>query len=126
MAVTKRDGWEVTCRAATLSDAAALDTGDPLAAYLAPDALAEGAIVRAAHPGDRMQPLGMRSGRRKLADLYREAGVPAAYRDRMPLVVTPQGVAWAVGVRIAEWAAVRRASGNDAIPATLVSFRRDE
>lgn len=126
VAVTKRGGWEVTCPAATLSDAAALDTGDPLAAYLSPDALAEGAIVRAAQPGDRMQPLGMATGRRKLADLFREAGVPAAYRERMPLVVTPRGIAWAVGVRIAEWAAVRPASGDDAIPvsATLVSFRR--
>ena len=126
VAVTKRDGWEVTCRMATLSDETALDTGDPMAAYLAPDALAEGAIIRAAQAGDRMQPLGMRSGRRKLADLYREGGIAAAYRDRMPLVVTPQGIAWAVGVRIAEWAAVRGASGYDAIPATLVSFRRDE
>lgn len=127
VAVTKRDGWEVTCRAVMVSNAAALDTGNPMAAYLAPDALAEGAIVRAAQPGDRMQPLGMRSGRRKLADLYREEGVPAAYRDRMPVVVTPQGIAWAVGVRIAEWAAVRRAaSGGDGVPAVLVSFGRED
>ena len=68
----------------------------------------------------------MAAGRRKLTDLFREAGVPAAYRDRVPLVVTPRGIAWAVGVRIAEWAAVRGASGDDAIPvsSTLVSFRR--
>ena len=126
VAVTKRDGWEVTCRAAMVSEGAALDTGDPLAAYLAPDALAEGAIVRTAQAGDRMQPLGMRSGSRKLADLYREAGIPAAYRDRMPVVVTPRGIAWAVGVRIAEWAAVRgtAASGGDGVPAVLVSFGR--
>ena len=127
VAVTKRDGWEVTCRMATLSDGAALDTGDPMAAYLSPDALAEGAIIRAAQPGDRIQPLGMAAGSRKVADLYREAGIPAAYRDRMPLVVTPRGVAWAVGVRIAEWAAVRGAeSGGDGVPAVWVSFGRGD
>ena len=127
VAVTKRDGWEVTCRAATLPDLAALETGDPLAAYLSADALAEGAIVRAAQPGDRMQPLGMTAGRRKLADLFREAGIPAAYRDRMLLVVTPRGIAWAVGGRIAEWAAVRGAFGDGGeMRAILVSFRRDE
>lgn len=124
--VTKRDGWEVTCRAETLTDAGALDTGDPLAAYLSPDALSDGAIVRAAQPGDRIRPLGM-TGSRKLADLFREAGIPAALRDRMPLVVTPQGIAWAVGIRIAEWAAVRRPSTGalegGAMPAVLVSFR---
>ena len=124
--VTKRDGWEVTCRAATLPDAGSLDTGDPLAAYLSPDALSDGAMVRAAEPGDRIRPLGM-TGSRKLADLFREAGIPAALRDRMPLVVTPQGIAWAVGIRIAEWAAVRRpaagAPDGEAMPATLVSFR---
>ena len=124
--VTKRDGWEVTCRAETLPDAGALDTGDPLAAYLSPDALSDGAIVRAAQPGDRIRPLGM-TGSRKLADLFREAGIPAALRDRMPLVVTPQGIAWSVGIRIAEWAAVRRPSTGalegGAMPAVLVSFR---
>ena len=120
--VTKRDGWEVTCRAETLPDAESLDTGDPLAAYLSPDALSDGAIVRAAQPGDRIRPLGM-TGSRKLADLFREAGIPAALRDRMPLVVTPQGIAWAVGIRIAEWAAVRRPADGGAMPAALVSFR---
>lgn len=122
IAVTKRDGWEVTCRAETLTDAGALDTGDPLAAYLSPDALSDGAIVRAAQPGDRIRPLGM-TGSRKLADLFREAGIPAALRDRMPLVVTPQGIAWSVGIRIAEWAAVRRPADGGAMPAVLVSFR---
>ena len=63
------------------------------------------------------------TGSRKLADLFREAGIPAALRDRMPLVVTPRGIAWAVGIRIAEWAAVRRTADGGAMPAVLVSFR---
>lgn len=122
IAVTKRDGWEITVRAATLPDTASPDTGDPLAAYLSPDALSEGAIVRAAQPGDRIQPLGM-AGRRQLADLFRAAGIPPAVRDRMPLVVTPRGVAWAVGIRVAEWAALRRPMDGGTLPATLIRFR---
>ena len=78
--------------------------------------------MRAAQPGDRIQPLGM-AGRRQLADLFRAAGIPPAVRDRMPLVVTPQGVAWAVGIRVAEWAAVRRPPDGGTMPATLVRFR---
>ena len=122
IAVTKRDGWEITVRAATLPDTASPDTGDPLAAYLSPDTLSEGAIVRAAQPGDRIQPLGM-SGRRQLADLFREAGIPPAVRDRMPLVVTPRGIAWAVGIRVAEWAALRRPPDGGTMPAILVRFQ---
>ena len=122
VAVTKRDGWEVTCQAVTLPDGAPLDTGDPMSAYLSPAALADGATVRAWQPGDRMQPLGM-SGRRKLQDVFTDAGVPRRWRPRMPLVITPQGVAWVVGARIADWAALGP-SENGLRAATLIEFQR--
>ena len=35
-----------------------------------------------------------------------DAKVPAAWRDRVPLVVTPRGIAWVAGWRIAEWCRV--------------------
>ena len=122
VAVTKRDGWEVTSRTATLAPDAPLDTGEPTAVYLSPAALAEGATVRTWQPGDRIQPLGM-SGSRKLQDVFVDAGVPRYWRDRLPLVVTPRGIAWAVGVRMADWAAIRRQPTDPDTPATLVSFR---
>jgi tRNA(Ile)-lysidine synthetase-like protein len=125
VAVTKQDGWEVTCRARSLDGDAPLDTGDTMAAYLSPAALAEGATIRCWRPGDRIQPLGM-SGSRKLQDVFTDAKVPRAWRSRIPLVVTPRGVAWAVGVRVADWAAVHRESGADATPATLVRFNLEE
>jgi tRNA(Ile)-lysidine synthase len=118
--VTKQDGWEVTARAARLAPDASLDTGEPMAAYLSPAALAEGANVRTWRPGDRIQPLGM-SGTRKLQDVFTDAGVPRTWRDRVPLVVTPRGIAWAVGVRIADWAALSPSDGDER-PATLVRF----
>ena len=122
IAVTRRDGWEVTCRAVTLPDDASLDTGDPMSAYLSPSALSIGATVRTWQPGDRMQPLGM-SGHRKLQDVFSDAGVPRRWRPRVPLVITPQGVAWAVGVRIADWAALGP-SENGVRAATLIKFER--
>ena len=120
VAVTKRDGWEVTCQAVTLSEDAPPDTDDGMSAYLSPTALAEGATVRCWQPGDRMQPLGM-SGHRKLQDVFTDAGVPRRWRPRAPLVVTPRGIAWAVGLRISDWAAVGPAE-NGARAATLVRF----
>ena len=120
VAVTKRDGWEVTCRAVTLPADSPLDTGDPRSAYLSPAALSDGATVRAWRPGDRMQPLGM-SGHRKLQDVFTDAGAPRRWRARTPLVVTPRGVAWVVGVRIADWAALGEAE-NGARAATLIKF----
>ncbi len=122
VAVTKQDGWEVTAQAVRLPPDAALDMGDPMAAYLSPAALAEGATVRTWQAGDRIQPLGM-SGTRKLQDLFTDAGVPRGWRERMPLVVTPAGIAWVAGVRIADWAAVPTSDGGD-LPAVMVRFER--
>ena len=119
VAVTRRDGWEVTARSAHVGLETSLDTGKPLAAYLSSRALSEGATVRNWQPGDRIQPLGM-SGTRKLQDVFTDARVPRHWRGRIPLVVTPRGIAWVVGGRIADWAAVRREIGE--VAATFIQF----
>ena len=119
VAVTRRDGWEVTAESARVHSETPLDTGNVLSAYLSSEALAGGAIVRTWQPGDRMQPLGM-PGTRKLQDIFTDARIPRHWRERIPLVVTPRGIAWIVGGRIADWAAVRLESGEAA--ATLVRF----
>ncbi len=121
--ITKRDGWQVTAQSATLSSDAALDTGEPWSAYLSAQALAEGATVRTWHQGDRIQPLGM-PGHRKLQDLWAAAGIPKHWRERVPLVTTPRGIAWAVGVRISDWAAVRLEK-NGTTRSVLLTFDRD-
>jgi tRNA(Ile)-lysidine synthase len=76
--------------------------------YAAVDAAALGdrACVRRRQPGDRFQPLGM-SEAKKLQDFLVDAHVPREERDLVPLFVTPRGIVWAGGLRIAEWAKPR-------------------
>ena len=119
VAVTRRDGWEVTAQSVRVQPDTSLDTGNPLSAYLSSEALAEGATVRTWQPGDRMQPLGM-TGTRKLQDIFTDARIPRHWRERIPLVVTPRGIAWIVGSRIADWAAVRPEASE--VAATLIRF----
>ena len=119
IAVTRRDGWQVSAESVRVGSATSLDTGHPLTAYLSSDALAEGATVRPWQPGDRMQPLGM-TGTRKLQDIFTDARIPRHWRERMPLVVTPRGIAWIVGSRIADWAAVRPEASE--VAATFIRF----
>lgn len=123
IAVTKRGGWQVTAEAATVREGTALDTGDPFQTYLAADALSDGATGRTWNAGDRMQPLGM-TGHRKLKRLFGDARVPGEWRTRMPVVDTSRGIAWAVGVRIADWAAVDRRHDHET-RAVLMTFELD-
>ena len=76
--------------------------------------------VRSRRPGDRFHPLGMQNAK-KLQDFMVDSKVPRSWRDRVPLVVAPTGIAWVVGWRPAEWAKVR----NDGRPALVLTFRHD-
>ena len=91
-----------------------LDLG-PYTAVLDADALGGPVEVRRRRPGDRFQPLGAASALgekkrdpqgKKLQDFMVDAHIPRSWRDRVPLLVAPQGVAWVVGWRIAHWARV--------------------
>jgi tRNA(Ile)-lysidine synthase len=65
--------------------------------------------LRTRRNGDRFQPLGS-PHTKKLKDFLIDAKIPRAERDRLPLVVTPHGIAWVVGRRIAEWAKITPAT----------------
>jgi tRNA(Ile)-lysidine synthase len=53
-------------------------------------------------PGDRFQPIGMKSGR-KLQDLFTDLKVPRGQRHRRVVAVTAQGeLFWVEGLRMAE------------------------
>jgi tRNA(Ile)-lysidine synthetase-like protein len=73
--------------------------------------------LRYARRGDRMHPFGA-PGRRRLSDVLAEAGVPRLRRDRLPVVVGPEGIVWVGGVRTAECGRVRRPDE----PALLLEF----
>lgn len=101
--VTELPGWRVTQRVVALGEIDDWDEGNPLAAYLNREALGSGGLVRRRKPGDRFQPLGM-TGFKKLQDFFTDARISRRQRDRIPLLVTEQGIAWVVGYRPAEWA----------------------
>lgn len=62
-------------------------------------------LVRGRRPGDCFHPLGM-TGSKKLQDFMVDAKVPRDMRDRVPLVLSEEGIAWVVGYRIAHWARI--------------------
>lgn len=69
--------------------------GDPLAAALAvpPDAPL---VLRTRRPGERFQPRGMGGRSQKLSDTLINMKVPAAWRDRVPLLAVGDAIAWFV------------------------------
>ncbi|MFC1984581.1 tRNA lysidine(34) synthetase TilS [Chloroflexota bacterium] len=64
-------------------------------------------LVRPRQPGDRFQPLGM-SQSKKLGEFMIDAKIPSAWRQRIPLVCSPQHILWVVGWRIDERAKVTK------------------
>jgi tRNA(Ile)-lysidine synthase len=55
--------------------------------------------VRRRRPGDRFQPLGM-SQTKKLQDFMVDSRIPRSWRDRVPLICSPEQILWVVGWRI--------------------------
>ena len=56
-------------------------------------------IVRRRKPGDHFQPLGMNQTK-KLQDFMVDAKIPRVWRDRVPLLCSPEQILWIVGWRI--------------------------
>jgi tRNA(Ile)-lysidine synthase len=81
------------------------------------EAAGEALCVRRRQAGDRFQPLGMAQDK-KLQDFFTDAHVPRDVRDAVPLFVSPRGIVWAGGLRIAEWAKPRAGA-----PTVFLSFR---
>jgi tRNA(Ile)-lysidine synthase len=65
-----------------------------------------GWLLRARRTGDRFQPQGMGGAEPKLSDFMIAQKVPRKWRDRLPLLVQGQEIAWACGWRVSEAFAV--------------------
>ena len=111
---TQASGWHIT--ASFVEPGSAVESDHPpahgpegLRARMSYQSVAGALSVRTRRPGDRFQPLGM-SRHKKLQDFMVDAKIPRWWRDRVPLVLSPRGVAWVVGWRTAQWA---RASKDD-------------
>ena len=63
--------------------------------------------VRPRRPGDRLRTAGM-VGRKKIQDIFVNAGIPRRLRDDIPLVCVETDIVWAVGVRLGEAAVGNR------------------
>jgi tRNA(Ile)-lysidine synthetase-like protein len=61
--------------------------------------------VRPAEPGDRLD---IGEGHKPVAEVLREAGVPARVRPGWPVVESGGRMAWVAGARAAAWAARER------------------
>lgn len=101
--VTAVGGWRVETQLVPVPESL---EWTPFTAHLDADALGGELCLRARLPGDRFQPLGMAEGSRKLQDFLVDAHVPRRERDAVPLLASPRGVAWVVGLAVAHWARV--------------------
>ncbi|MDP2673591.1 MAG: tRNA lysidine(34) synthetase TilS [Dehalococcoidia bacterium] len=115
---TELPGWSV------MAEIVAPPPGQPrgrsrLEALLDADAAGEPLVVRSRRAGDRLRPLGL-GGEKKLQDVLVDAKVPEEERDGVPLVCAPWGIAWVVGQRLDERAALREGSRG----AVRLRFRR--
>jgi tRNA(Ile)-lysidine synthase len=95
---------------------------DSLTAFFDAESMKNGVWVRTRKPGDRFQPLGMNM-EKKLQDFFTDSKVPGYWRDRVPLLMSGQDIAWVVGHRIADWARVKIAPATDS-PVLKVEFSR--
>ena len=97
--------WRVTFETLQSRDVSDIRPPDDFTAYFDPAALDGRLTVRNRLDGDRFQPLGM-VGLKRLHNFFIDAKVPREWREKVPLLVGEQGIAWVVGYRIAEWAKV--------------------
>lgn len=56
-------------------------------------------IVRNRRMGDIIYPLGMSGKKKKLHDIFIDMKVPSEERGRIPLLVSPEGILWIIGIR---------------------------
>jgi tRNA(Ile)-lysidine synthase len=70
-------------------------------AFLDSDKTGDKLVVRPRQPGDRFQPLGMGLPK-KLGEFMIDAKIPHAWRQRIPIVCSPDQILWVVGWRIDE------------------------
>ena len=56
--------------------------------------------IRSWMPGDAFQPIGMGGHQKKLQDYFSDIKLPRPVRQRVPLLVAPEGILWIVGHRV--------------------------
>ncbi len=105
---TRLGAWRVTTRLSENTDPPPDEGSDGtrFAQTFDLSGLGGGLVLRGRTPGDRFQPLGMDHSK-KLQDFMVDGRIPREWRDDVPLLVSPRGIAWVVGWRVAHWARLR-------------------
>jgi tRNA(Ile)-lysidine synthase len=92
------------------------ENDDPWRAYLDASVLGQSIYLRPRRPGDRFCPLGLAGSTKLVSDLLIDVQVPAAWRDRVPLLVrADDSILWVCGWRIDHRARIRPATSQVAI-----------
>ena len=57
-------------------------------------------ILRSWRPGDKFSPIGLGGRRKKLQDFFSDIKLERSKRERVPLLVAPEGILWVAGHRL--------------------------
>ncbi len=90
----------------------ALTGPHPQEAFFDLEAVGAELALRVRKPGDRFQPLGMAGHCKSVREIMINDKIPSAWRDRVPLLVSPTQIVWMVGGRVAEQAKVHTGTSN--------------
>jgi tRNA(Ile)-lysidine synthase len=91
-------GWRITATVVT-SSRAQKQVDSNLAACFDLDKVGQKLVVRSRRRGDRFQPLGMAEPK-KLGEFMVDAKISRYWRERVPIVCSPEQIVWVVGGRI--------------------------
>jgi tRNA(Ile)-lysidine synthase len=100
---TLLSGWCV--EATTIDRDQMIEKDENFTAYFDLDKTGDRLVVRSRRPSDRFQPLGM-SQTKKLGAFMIDAKIPNAWRQRIPIVCSPDHILWVVSGRIDDRAKV--------------------
>jgi tRNA(Ile)-lysidine synthase len=95
-------GWHIK---AAVINREGMTENDNFIAYLDLDKTGDKLLVRGRRVGDRFQPLGL-SKPKKVNEFMIDAKIPCTWRQRVPIVCSPEQIVWVVGWRIDERAKV--------------------
>ncbi len=109
-----------TGRTTIPAEAGIQKTGD-FVAYLDFEKTGKELIVRPLKPGDTFQPLGMNQPK-KVARFMVDARISRSWRDRVPIVASPDQIVWVAGWRIDERVKISESTRN----ALRLEFKRTE
>jgi len=79
--------------------------------YVDADLIGSPMVLRYWQEGDRIQPLGM-SSFKKVSDVFIDAKIPRAYKNRIPILETPDGIVWICGTQLDDRFKVTKNSQN--------------